>query len=118
MITARNMVSGITNAKTLNTEMLKSCSFIAYQFFDNEKNEEEEDDEQQLKQSEQLKLIEDLGFKTVKYEIVKYLDIDICKKILEKRIKDSFYEIDGLVITADIESELLVGKNPKIFNCF
>lgn len=118
MITARNMVSGITNAKTLNTEMLKSCSFIAYQFFDNEKNEEEEDDEQQLKQSEQLKLIEDLGFKTVKYEIVKYLDIDICKKILEKRIKDSFYEIDGLVITADIESELLVGKNPKISIAF
>jgi len=117
MITARNMVSGITNAKTLNKEMLKSCSFIAYQYLEDNR-EHGRPSIIENEKSEQLKLIEDLGFKTVKYENVKYLDIDICKNILEKRIKDSSYEIDGLVITADIETELLVGKNPKISIAF
>ena len=117
MITARNMVSGITNAKTLNKEMLKSCSFIAYQYLEDNR-EPGRPSIIEKEKSEQLDWIEDLGFKTVKYEIVKYIDIDICKKILEKRIKDSSYEIDGLVITADIESELLVGKNPKISIAF
>jgi DNA ligase (NAD+) len=106
MITARNMVSGITNAKHPDIKMLKSCSFLAYQYLDDKKTER--------KKSEQLKYIEKLGFKTPQYCSIGKIDIDKCKEIITERIKKSDYEMDGLVITADIETELLVNKNPKI----
>ena len=106
MITARNMVSGITNAKHPDEKMLKSCSLIVYQYLDDLKMER--------KKSEQLELIKKLGFKTPQYSSLNKIDIDKCKELITERIKNSKYELDGLVITANIETELLIGKNPKV----
>jgi len=61
-----------------------------------------------------LELIKKLGFKTPQYSSLNKIDIDKCKELITERIKNSKYELDGLVITADIETELLIGKNPKV----
>jgi DNA ligase (NAD+) len=101
----RSIVSGLTNSKTLNTEMLKSCSFIAYQYLDDEKTEK--------KKSEQFEIIEKLGFELPNYIKIDNIDLEVLQDTLQNFKEKCEYDIDGLVITTDTESELLTGKNPK-----
>jgi DNA ligase (NAD+) len=102
---ARNMVSGITNSKELNVELLSVCSFIAFQYLDDEKIE--------MKKSIQLSNMKKLGFTLPSYVKISSVSIEILHKILQEFKSKSTYEIDGLVISANINSRLLVNKNPK-----
>lgn len=111
---ARSTISGITNSKDINLDLLKMCKFIAYQYLDNTKRE--------IKKSEQLKKIINLGFSVPNYKIVKNItssekreniNLEVLQKIITEYKKKSKYKIDGLVLVIDKESELIINKNPK-----
>lgn len=108
---ARSTVSGITNSKNINIDLLKMCRFIAYQYLDDTKRE--------IKKSEQLKKIINLGFSVPNYQIIKTngkrenINLEVLQKIITEYKKKSKYKIDGLVLVIDKESELIINKNPK-----
>jgi NAD-dependent DNA ligase len=89
---ARNMVSGLVNAKKVDTNIMKDIDFVVYEIL-----------EPRLRPSEQFELMEKLGIKSVYYEILdkKDLDFEMLDDIILERRKESEYEIDGIIITDD-----------------
>jgi len=89
---ARNMVSGLVNAKKVDTNIMKDIDFVVYEIL-----------EPRLRQSEQFELMKKLGIKNVYYEILdkKDLDFEMLDDILIERRTESEYEIDGIIITDD-----------------
>jgi len=103
---ARNMISGIVNAKTLDKtrqNVLKYTKFITYIVFEPES----------LKPSKQLEWLEDAGFRIVHNEIVNKLTEEYLKDKLEERRKKSPFEIDGLIVIHNKVYKLISGKYPK-----
>lgn len=105
----RNFVSGLTNpfAKTMDTGKLSDVDFVAYEILYYENTES-------LKPSEQNELLTSLGFKTPKMVTVKSQDITADNMTIEvkARKKSSPYELDGIVIKADIITPLTKSGNP------
>jgi NAD-dependent DNA ligase len=89
---ARNMVSGLVNAKKVDTNIMKDIDFVVYEIL-----------EPRLRQSEQFELMKKLGIKNVYYEILdkKDLDFEMLDDILIERRTESEYEIDGIIISDD-----------------
>jgi NAD-dependent DNA ligase/DNA polymerase/3'-5' exonuclease PolX len=85
----RNLVSGIVNSKTID-EKAKDLHFIAYEVIKPE-----------LKPSEQMKKLEELGHKVVQNR----LDENITNETLSETLIDwrtnYEYEIDGVIVTDD-----------------
>ena len=85
----RNLVSGIVNSKTID-EKAKDLHFIAYEVI-----------KPQLKPSEQMKKLEELGHKVVQNR----LDENITNETLSDTLIDwrtnYEYEIDGVIVTDD-----------------
>jgi NAD-dependent DNA ligase len=100
---ARNMVSGLVNAKKVDTNIMKDIDFVVYEIL-----------EPRLRPSEQFKLMEKLGIKNVYYEILdkKDLDFEMLDDILLERRKESEYEIDGIIITDDSLQGINSDGNP------
>lgn len=86
---ARNMVSGLMNASENPDLIYAYVDFVAYEIVGSD-----------LSKSEQLHLLEQLGFKTVHYttEQGKDLDDTFLTDYLEVRRLHTEYEIDGIVI--------------------
>lgn len=102
---ARNLVSGIVNCKTLSTRLkiANDMEFVAYEII-NPKN---------IKASKQLEMLVDLNFNVVKHETLNTINADNLVERLETYIKESEYEIDGLVIYDDNIHQRNKKDNPK-----
>jgi NAD-dependent DNA ligase len=87
MKNARNAVAGLVNSKTINTKLAHDTSLVLYQVVD-----------PLFTMEEQLKIIKDIGFKTVHKKKVDELSFDKLSKYLLKRRTTSKYVIDGIIV--------------------
>jgi NAD-dependent DNA ligase len=102
MANARNAVSGIINTKKPDVNMLKLIDFVAYWVI-----------EPKLKQSDQLKYIENKSIKCVDYTIKKSINMKLLSEMLIKGRTDLEYEIDGVVIIDNSKINIQIeGENP------
>ena len=102
---ARNMVSGLLNAKTIR-EGVNDIDFVAYEIIDG-------DIKKQSKPSNQLKRLNELGFKVVNNKKVSKIDIESLSEYLIMEKEFSEYDIDGIIVIPDVEYTRNVDKNPK-----
>ena len=103
----RNMVSGLISGKT-QREGLEDIDLIFYEIVGNSMPSQEE----------QLEKIKSLGLKTPKYEIIKNISI---KSLSDKFIKfkeSSQYEIDGIIVQANIPYDRNTSGNPDYMFAF
>ena len=84
----RNTVSGQTNAKKPNKDIIEYMRFIAYEVI-----------EPRLPANEQIKFLKSKGFNTVHTENNEEISVDILTHMLKVRRKDSPFEIDGIIVT-------------------
>lgn len=102
----RNFVSGILNAKSVDPNIVKDLTFVAYELIEPVRSP-----------FQQLQMLEKIGF-----NVVKYIATDTLKKtknpfnVLKQTLldwKQSYeFEIDGVIITQDRIVERISG-NPK-----
>lgn len=99
---ARNAVSGLIHRKEINKDILKLIDLVAYNVV-----------YPRMKQSQQLKELEEMNLNVVPYERVETIDQKFMIEYFKKRKEESKYEIDGIVITSDVKIyELPKDKNP------
>lgn len=99
---ARNMVSGLINAKTAR-EGLTDIDFIAYEIVE-DKGE---------KVSEQFKELEKMGFRTALHSLVKDISVTKLKEVLVEFKKKSNYIIDGIIIQVNEQYKRNKKGNPN-----
>jgi len=100
---ARNAVAGLVNSKRVNHELAANVSFVAYSVL-----------EPRMTQIKQFEYLEKLDFMiNVKYKIKTELSNEYLSKYLEKRRKDSLYEIDGIVVFDSSTVYKNENKNPE-----
>jgi NAD-dependent DNA ligase len=87
---ARNLVSGIVGAKTIDSEKYGDVDFVAYEVMQPE-----------LKPSEQMKLLESLNVDVVINQNTDKVSNEILSKILVEWRSGYEYEIDGVIVTDD-----------------
>ena len=100
---ARNMVSGIVNAKTLRTG-LPDVEFIAYEILD---------DGIMNSPSEQLKILSKLGFHVVRSKLVREISAKILLTTLENFNDTADYAIDGIIVQNNDKYERNTEGNPE-----
>jgi DNA ligase (NAD+) len=101
---ARSVVAGIVNSKKPDLKIIKDIEFIAYELIDDKYN---------FTPEEQMKILTELNFNVVHHEIKNNLNSEKLEKILERRKKESKYEIDGLVLTSNDIYMRNESGNPK-----
>lgn len=86
---ARNMVSGLMNSSSNDSEVYQYIDFVAYEIVGSE-----------LSKDDQLSLLNDLGFKVVEYSLMGFgsMNDTSLSTFLQERKKQTAYDIDGLVI--------------------
>ena len=89
-VNSRNFVGGITNQKKLDINMLKDIDVVAYEIIKPE-----------LIPSEQMKTLDKLDIKVVKYKLENTINNASLSKILIDWRKDYEYEIDGIICIDD-----------------
>jgi NAD-dependent DNA ligase len=101
---ARNMTSGLVNAKKVDTNIMKDIDFVVYEIL-----------EPRMRQSEQFELMKKHSIKNVYYEFldVNDLDFEMLDEVLLERREKSEYEIDGIIITDDSLQNLNFEGNPE-----
>ncbi len=86
----RNSVAGLVNSKTVNPELASDTDLVLYEVIDPFYSIEK-----------QLKIIKEIGFKTVTN---KTIDIELTYEYLSKYLKErrskADYEIDGIIVTS------------------
>ncbi len=103
MANARNMVSGIVNSKTLDTEAAADVDFIAYEIIS----------PWIPNQQTQFDNLKQMGFKTVCTGGVDQMLFQNFSTILQQRIASSEYEIDGIIISnTDLPKQRETDSNP------
>lgn len=85
----RNTVSGFINAKTLD-KGIKDCEYLVYEMI-----------KPWLPFDEQFTIMGNMGFKTVKYELVDDLNVEILLELYRKYVNSSDYECDGIIVSAN-----------------
>lgn len=102
---ARNLVSGLVNAKTPDAETAKHVTFVAYAFIKPEG----------LKPSNQFANLKKMGFEMPQNTRVQSskLTFELLSDLLMKRRKESDYEMDGLVVAHDEWHPVIAGENPE-----
>jgi len=115
---ARNMVSGLIGAKTVRAG-LYDVDFVAYELIE---------DGPSARLSQQLDQLEQAGFKVVNYILTDAFqlktpkDVDDVTEGLEEmyigRLRDSEYEIDGLIVQRDQVYERNTEGNPDYMFAF
>ena len=98
----RNMVSGLIGSKTIK-EGLEDIEFIAYEIIS---------DGLAHTPSVQLDLLDSAGFKTVNRQLVENVNLENLTEILIFNKEISKYEIDGLIVQANIEYTRNTTGNP------
>ncbi len=101
MKNARNAVAGLVNSKTINPKLGHSTSLVIYQIVD-----------PIYPMIDQLKIIKEIGFKTVHKKIVDKLSFEQLSKYLLKRRSESKYVIDGIIITNNDIHPINIDGNP------
>lgn len=86
---ARNLVSGLVNQKQVDNN-IKYVHFVAYEVIHPE-----------MKPSEQMNTLKQLGVETVLYKMVYSLSNEMLSELLINWRKDYLYEIDGIIVTDD-----------------
>jgi DNA ligase (NAD+) len=98
----RNMVAGRLGGKTAR-KGLEDIEFVAYEIVD---------DKEMPSPSEQLQYLCKLGFTVVKYELIDTITIADLTELFLIFKQDSPYEIDGLIVQANISYERNTVGNP------
>lgn len=104
---SRNIIFGsITADDSFDPNVVRDFSFLAYRYIDN----------QIRPQTEQLQILEKLGFQTPWYTVVPYQTgaelLNLLRPMLEKRQQESLFDLDGLVLYANGEYDFPDDKNP------
>lgn len=102
----RNFVSGILNAKSVDPNVVKDLTFVAYELIEPVRSP-----------LEQLQMLEKIGFNVVKYIATETLKktkspFNVLKQTLLDWKQSYEFEIDGIIITQDRIVERISG-NPK-----
>ena len=102
-ISARSVVGGVVNAKpsSLRVDRAERVTFVAFQILDSE--------EQPFSQ---LKVLKSWGFQIPSPLRKKSLSYEYLESKLEERKEDAPYDIDGLVISRDV-NEVVKEGNPE-----
>ena len=99
---ARSFVAGIVNSKQINKDFVTKLDFVIYELVDPWTNF-----------IEQFKIIKILGFNLVNYCNYDKLNTTILKRtLLDFKLK-SEYEIDGIIISSNIQESRNISGNPK-----
>jgi DNA ligase (NAD+) len=101
MKNARNAVAGLVNAKNFNKDVAKITEFVSYSILN-----------PRFHFKEQMKLLDEYGFKVVSHKFVKELTEDSLKEYLTERRKNSDYEMDGIVVADDSKVHPHIGGYP------
>ena len=106
----RSMVAGLMNSKYADPEELKDLDLVVYEVIYPEN----------IKPYDQFKMVDDFGFKTPRYELIKTKKIneDFLMNMLPEWKKESKYEIDGLIITQNQFHERNEDGNPDYSRAF
>lgn len=86
---ARNLVAGIVNRQTLD-DKIKDIDFVAYELIT-----------PQLRPSEQMNTLKQIGAVVVQNQIEETLTNDSLSELLQKWRVESKYDIDGIIVTDD-----------------
>jgi NAD-dependent DNA ligase len=98
---ARNFVSGIINAKSIDSDKFADIDFVAYEII-----------EPSLKPSEQMKMLDELNVANVLYETHNEINNDKLSDILVQWRTNYQYESDGVICTND-DRYPRMKKNPE-----
>ena len=101
MANARNMVSGIVNAKTIDTTKAKDIDFVAYEVV-----------EPWLSYTDQFSLLSKNKILSVHHTQTKDISVPNLCKLLKERKAESEYECDGIIIAYNTPSERVPIGNP------
>lgn len=99
---ARNMVSGLVNAKIPDTKLANLVQFVAYEVIS-----------PKMAPEQQYKYMKKRGFKVVNNEKIDSLTVEELSKILVDRRDKSEFEIDGIVIYHNADHPRQSDANPK-----
>jgi DNA ligase (NAD+) len=101
---ARNMVSGMLNAKVPNLEVARRTRFVAYELI-----------QPVHKPSKQIQVMRDMGFEVVSNRLLETsaMNADILSGILTTARSESKFEIDGIIVAHDAVHTRKAGENPK-----
>lgn len=97
---ARNLVSGIINSKTIDSKT-KNVDFIAYEVI-----------KPNILPMEQMKLLTQYGFNTVRNNLFNNITNDLLSQILIDWRNNYEYEIDGIIVTNN-QTTIRLNKNPE-----
>jgi len=98
----RTAVSGLVNSKTINIELNKDIDLVIYEIID-----------PVMSIQEQLYHIKLMNFTCVDNITITNISYDILKKLLIQRRLESFYKIDGIVITGGGVYDINTSNNPE-----
>ena len=100
---ARNLVSGVVNAKkSFNPELAKAFSFYAYRIMD-----------RNLTPAEDITTLQALGFLVPNPVQSPTINHQMLTNYFQKRHQEAPYEMDGLVVYQNIAQDYPVGENPR-----
>tara|TARA_Y100000361_G_C11161840_1_gene347956 strand:+ start:39 stop:1943 length:1905 start_codon:yes stop_codon:yes gene_type:complete len=97
---SRNLVSGIINSKSIDKK-IKDMDFVAYEII-----------KPVLNPSDQMKLLEKLGFKTVRNAVFVSLTNELLSQMLIDWRNNYEYEIDGIIVSNN-KIYTRTDKNPE-----
>jgi DNA ligase (NAD+) len=99
----RNSVAGLVNSKTINPELASDTDLILYEVVD-----------PFYSIDKQLKIIKEIGFKTVTNKTIDMeLTYEYLSKYLKERRSKADYEIDGIIVTSCENQERNQKDNPE-----
>jgi len=97
---SRNLIAGVVNRNNIN-ETIKDMDFVAYEVI-----------KPDIKPSEQMNMLEELGFKTVQNRTEENITNDMLSETLMDWRTNYDYEIDGVIVTDD-KVHVRKSGNPK-----
>lgn len=105
MKNARNMISGLCNSKEAEISRIQDMDLVAYHTYT----------DPPMKQSDILVYLQELNFNIPSFKIFDRdeLTAENLTRYIKIRKNKSPYEIDGVVISADIDMHLPMDKNPE-----
>ena len=98
---ARNTVSGLVNSKKIDPILAGTASLVIYELVD-----------PLMKLLDQLKIVKDIGFKTVHNKTVEEINYETLSKYLRKRKNKSKYIIDGIIVSNNDLHKRNIKGNP------
>jgi len=99
---ARNSVSGLVNCKTINPDLAKDTNLVLYEVVD-----------PFMKISDQLIILNELGFLVVKSKKIDEISFPILSKYLLDRRSKGEYTVDGIIVTNNNLHERNTDGNPE-----